>query len=144
MIALSPQIRVFLYRLPTDMRKSFNGLYAVAHCNPATYPACFDGAANGWDGTGYRIAEPYCSGSIRRREDGSENMAEGEPIGEFRHLLTDIFNGLVESGLVIKGVWEDPRSLQVEADADPGSDEHMLGYLAMYFTVLAQKPDAGT
>ena len=26
MIALPPQIRVFLYRLPTDMRKSFNGL----------------------------------------------------------------------------------------------------------------------
>ena len=29
MIALPPQIRVFLYRLPTDMRKSFNGLIAL-------------------------------------------------------------------------------------------------------------------
>jgi transposase len=29
MIALPPQIRVFLYRLPTDMRKSFNGLVAL-------------------------------------------------------------------------------------------------------------------
>ena len=29
MIALSPQIRVFLYRLPTDMRKSFHGLVAL-------------------------------------------------------------------------------------------------------------------
>jgi transposase len=29
MIALSSQIRVFLYRLPTDMRKSFNGLIAL-------------------------------------------------------------------------------------------------------------------
>ena len=29
MIALPPQIRVFLYRKPTDMRKSFNGLVAL-------------------------------------------------------------------------------------------------------------------
>ena len=29
MIALAPQIRVFLYRRPTDMRKSFHGLIAL-------------------------------------------------------------------------------------------------------------------
>jgi transposase len=29
MIALAPQVRVFLYRLPTDMRKSFHGLIAL-------------------------------------------------------------------------------------------------------------------
>ncbi len=29
MIAVPPQIRVFLYRRPTDMRKSFNGLVAL-------------------------------------------------------------------------------------------------------------------
>lgn len=29
MIALSPQVRVFLYRRPTDMRKSFHGLVAL-------------------------------------------------------------------------------------------------------------------
>ena len=29
MIALPPQIQVFLYRQPTDMRKSFNGLVAL-------------------------------------------------------------------------------------------------------------------
>jgi len=29
MIALPPQIRVFLYRKPTDMRKSFHGLVAL-------------------------------------------------------------------------------------------------------------------
>jgi transposase len=29
MIALAPQVRVFLYRRPTDMRKSFHGLVAL-------------------------------------------------------------------------------------------------------------------
>ena len=29
MIALPPQVRVFLYRHPTDIRKSFNGLVAL-------------------------------------------------------------------------------------------------------------------
>ena len=29
MIALAPQTRVFLYRRPTDMRKSFHGLIAL-------------------------------------------------------------------------------------------------------------------
>jgi len=29
MIALPPQVRVFMYRLPTDMRKSFHGLVAL-------------------------------------------------------------------------------------------------------------------
>jgi transposase len=29
MIALPPQVRVFLYRRPTDMRKSFHGLVAL-------------------------------------------------------------------------------------------------------------------
>ena len=29
MIALPPQIRVFVYRLPTDMRKNFDGLVAM-------------------------------------------------------------------------------------------------------------------
>ena len=29
MITLPPQVRIFLYRLPTDMRKSFHGLLAL-------------------------------------------------------------------------------------------------------------------
>ena len=38
MIALPPQIRIFLYRLPTDMRKSFSGLVALTESALRQYP----------------------------------------------------------------------------------------------------------
>ncbi len=117
------------------------GLYRVGHCNPTTYPACFDGSANGWDGVGYRIAEPYCGGPIRVREDGSESMQEGKMTGEFRHLLSDIFNRLIESGLTIRGVWEDRRHLHPSPAAEPGSEEHRHTVIAEYFHILARKSE---
>ena len=33
MIAMQPQVSVFLYRRPTDMRKSFHGLLALTESN---------------------------------------------------------------------------------------------------------------
>jgi hypothetical protein len=104
--------------------------------NPSTVPVCFDGPANGWDGTGYRISEPYIGGPIRMRDDGTESMLDGEPTGEFRHLLSDIFNGLVNSGFEICGLWEDPAG---NIDAEPGSDEHMRAFIQEYFCILAKK-----
>jgi ubiquinone/menaquinone biosynthesis C-methylase UbiE len=118
------------------------GLYEVAHENPATFPASFDGTANGWDGVGYRIAEPYIGGPVRRRADGSENMLEGEPTGEFRHLLDDIFNGLIEQGFAIKGVHEEACDPAALAQAEPGSEAHRNQIIPGGFDILAQKPTA--
>jgi SAM-dependent methyltransferase len=115
------------------------GTYFVNHCQPATYPACFDGPNNGWDGVGYRLAEPYLGGPTRRKPDGSESMTEGEPTGEYRHLLSDIFNGLVEAGLEIRGVYEDPRCLTGGQGCEPGSYEHQIAYVASYFGILTRK-----
>lgn len=42
MIALPPQIRVFLYRRPTDMRKSFNGLVALTEAELKQNPLSGD------------------------------------------------------------------------------------------------------
>lgn len=116
-----------------------NGLYAVAHCNPATYPVCFDGPDNGWDGAGYRIAEPYSGGPIRAAADGRDNMREGEPIGEHRHLYRDIFNGLIELGFQIRKVWDQPWHELFDTFPAPGTYEHMRAFEA-YFSILAQKP----
>ncbi len=114
------------------------GMYTVAHINPATYPACFDGGPGGWDGTGYRIAEPYAGGAIRMDETGRENMERGEPTGEFRHLYTDIFCELTKAGLSIKYVWEDARNF-VRTGAAPGSEAHSHKIVQKYFEVLAVK-----
>lgn len=50
-----------------------------------------------------------------------------------------VFNGLIEAGFVIRGVWEDPRHLQHDVQAKPGTYDHMLTFVQEYFCVLAQK-----
>ena len=136
-IVFVPEVREVYREVARVLRTA--GLYWVSHCNPATSPTTFDGPDNGWDGVGYRIAEPYCGGPVRLREDGSESMTEGEMTGEFRHLYRDIFNGLVESGLAIEGVWEAPCHLQHDAEAEPGSDAHWRSRIAEYFSILARR-----
>lgn len=136
-ICFVPDVREVYREVARVLRPG--GLYRVDHVNPATYPTAFDGSENGWDGIGYRISAPYMGGPILRRPDGSEDMAEGEITGEFRHLLCDIYNGLIDAGLTIRGVWEDPRHLRPAADAEPGSEAHWLTIVAEYFTILSKK-----
>ena len=116
------------------------GLYAVAHCNPATYPLCFDGPANGWDGAGYRISEPYCGGPLRIDEHGRENMSDGEPTGEHRHLYRDIFNGLIETGFTIMKVWDAQWHELSDALPQPGTWQHERAFEA-YFSTLSKKTE---
>ena len=116
------------------------GLYAAAHCNPATYPICFDGPDNGWDGTAYRISEPYRGGPIRMDDNGRENMTEGEPTGEHRHLLRDIFNGLIETGFRIRKVWDSPWYEWFDPFPKPGTWQHQRAFEA-FFSVLSEKVD---
>lgn len=104
------------------------GYYRAGHCNPATNLA----EHSSWDGQGYRISEPYVGGRLPDKAD--------EPI-EFRHLFSEIFNGLVEAGLAIQGVWEDPRHLVHDQEPEPGTFEHWLTFVQDYFCVVAQKSE---
>jgi SAM-dependent methyltransferase len=100
------------------------GVYRVDFANPATeFVDCDD-----WDGEGYRITRPY-SEKMRRREDGAI---------EFRHYLSDIFNGLFAVGLSIQQVQEAPHYLRQSAQARPGSWAHWLTYVTG-FAVVARK-----
>lgn len=129
-----PDVRV-VYRQVARVLKP-GGWYRNTYSNPATVPAGFSGTANGWDGQGYRLSEPYRGGPILTRPDGSENMHEGEMTGEFRHVLSDIFTGLVEAGFLIREVYE-PAGLNEEDK--PGSFGHMASTLGMFFRIDAVK-----
>jgi ubiquinone/menaquinone biosynthesis C-methylase UbiE len=102
------------------------GLYRVALTNPATQFVDTDS----WDGEGYRITLPY---SVRQVE------AKGESTIQFRHYLSDIFNGLVAAGFSIQQVQEAPSHLQHNPQARPGSWEHILMYVPWIFAIVAEK-----
>lgn len=84
-----------------------------------------------WDGTGYRVAVPYCE-RITHREDGAI---------EFRHYMDDIFGGLVEAGLSVRQVEDLSRDVRPDPEAPPGSWAHELAYVGGYFCVVARKEE---
>jgi SAM-dependent methyltransferase len=120
------------------------GLYGAGHVNPAVHAVSLgfcgsQGGAGGWDGVGYRIVDPYRGGPVFVNEAGVENMEAGEPTGEFRHFLKDIFGGLIELGFIIREVVENPCHLKEPTGEEPGSYEHMLSYVGLYFDIVAEK-----
>ena len=78
---------------------------------------------------GYRITRPF-SERTHRREDGGI---------EFRHYLSDVFNGLIEFGFEIRQIDEMPGHLEMDPNAKPGSWDHILGHLPWLFAIVARK-----
>jgi SAM-dependent methyltransferase len=120
------------------------GLYSAGHVNPAVFAVSLGfcgskGGAGGWDGVGYRIVDPYVGGTVFRDGVGVENMVAGEPTGEYRHYLRDIFVGLIEIGFAIRDVAEDPCHLREPVAGEPGSYEHMLAFVGLYFYIVAER-----
>jgi SAM-dependent methyltransferase len=117
------------------------GLYFADYCVPLLGLV----ESPGWDGTGYPllITQPYMRGAIFEIE-GKQNLTAGESFGEFHHLLSDIINGLIAEGLVIRGLWENPRPDDGPplADLEPGSKEHMERHLLFGLSVVARKGGA--
>ena len=97
------------------------GQYRVDFGNPATHFL-------EWDGECYRITEPYSERVFRYPEDGAF---------DFRHYLSDIFNGLVDNGFQIERV-EERAWTQPDIEATLGSWAHEMAY-NVSFAVVAEK-----
>ena len=97
------------------------GWYRVDFGNPANH-------FWEWDGEFYRVTEPYAERVFRYPEDGAF---------DFRHYLSDIFNGLVDNGFRIERV-EERAWTQPDIDATPGSWAHEMAY-NVSFAVVAEK-----
>jgi SAM-dependent methyltransferase len=115
------------------------GLYLVDFA----FPLLYMGIKGAWDGQGYslHVTEPYRRGEIWELPDGRGTYDEGEPIGEYHHILSDMVNGLIAVGLHIAGLWENPRpddDVRVE-DLPTGSKEHRDRYLPFGVSLLGQK-----
>ena len=96
------------------------GWYRVDFGNPANH-------FWEWDGECYRITEPY-SERVSRHPDGAF---------DFRHYLSDIFNGLLDNGFRIERV-EERSWTQPDINAAPGSWTHEMAY-NVSFAVVAKK-----
>ena len=116
-----------------------SGLYYADYAVPLLYMA----EKKGWDGKGYTlyVTEPYVRGAILETKDEKMNFTTGESYSEFHHLLSDIINGLVAEGLMIRGVWENPRPDHGPplSELEPGSEEHQQRYLPFGLSVIAER-----
>ena len=96
------------------------GRYRVDFGNPANHFL-------EWDGEFYRVTKPYAE-RVFRHPDGAF---------DFRHYLSDIFNGLVDNGFRIERVEERPWT-QPDIEAVPGTWAHEMAY-NVSFAIVAKK-----
>lgn len=137
-IVFVPDVRPVYREVARVLRP--RGYYEVWHCNPATFAVELANPTAGWDGVGYRVSESTRPRVVRRDSDGHETFREGEPIGEYVHQLSEIFNGLIEVGLTIQGVSEEcDESAHFDDSLEPGSELHKRSIVPLYFGVLARK-----
>jgi SAM-dependent methyltransferase len=101
------------------------GLYRVDFQQPAVFSVV-------WNEEAYCITRPYAE-KTHRREDGAI---------EFRHYLSDIFNGLLDTGFSIEGVHEEPHFRRPDPQAQPGRWTHQQAYVSGGFALVARKRPA--
>ena len=123
-MAYVPDVRQVYAQVARVLRPG--GLYRADAQNPAVQFIDMES----WEGGGYRIETPY-----------SMTQVDGDIEGprEFRHFLTDVFNGLIELGFTIQHVQESPFHMHFDPQTEPSSWEHYLNYVPFSFAIIALK-----
>lgn len=115
------------------------GLYFADFCFPGLYLA-YDIR---WDGEAYslRIASPYRSGAILEDPAGKISFSQGAFLGEFHHPLSEMINGLLESGFRLRGLWESPHpaAMHDPQTLPPGSAEHQSQFIPFGISMVVEK-----
>lgn len=115
-----PEVRQVYAQVARVVRTG--GVYRVDCQQPTVFSVA-------WNGAAYCITRPYAE-TTHRRADGAM---------EFRHYLSDIFNGLLEVGFSIEQVHEEPHAQRQVPQAQPGSWAHQQTYVSGGFAIVAKK-----
>ena len=110
------------------------GLYYAEHWNPVQMQLS---EARPWDGEAYRIVHPPSRGAGRT---WTADTGGGAAIcRHYIHSIGELIGGVCAAGFVVVGFAEQPPA---DADAPPGSHEHLASYLPSFFSILARRRQA--
>jgi SAM-dependent methyltransferase len=95
-----------------------------------------------WNGDGYVLKAPYLSGariSYNDQEWVYDREGLDAPVQspiEYRHTLSDLMNGLIDCGFVIRHV-ADQMDMFPDVHAEPGSWDHFVAFAPPWLRFLA-------
>jgi len=118
------------------------GIYHFNYANPFVMGV----GQKDWNGEGYVLKEPYIGGA-RISYDDQDWVYDGEAHGkipnpiEYRHTLSNVLNGLIETGFVISHV-SDNCDMNSDATAAPKTWEHFTAFAPPWLSIWANfRPD---
>jgi ubiquinone/menaquinone biosynthesis C-methylase UbiE len=118
------------------------GIYHFGFANPFVMGA----GQNDWNGEGYVLKKAYIGGAQITYDDQDwvYNRDTPEKIPnpvEYRHILSDILNGLIENGFIILHV-SDNQDMHPDAKAAPKTWEHFTAFAPPWLNIWAAfRPD---
>ncbi len=110
-----------------------NGLYYFNCANPFVHGL----GEKDWNGEGYTLKNPYHDRAEITYPDPSWAYQSSEPVPpvrEYRHTLSDIINGLIDHGFMIRHV-SDYTDFYPDPNATPGTWEHFTSIAPPWLTI---------